>query len=83
MTNLFKELWSDESGLLVTAEAVVVGTVGVLGATIGLRTISNAVNDELNNLSNAYRGLNQDYFVSGFTSDFSRISDSSFQQESH
>ena len=37
---LVKDLWQDELGLILSAEAVTVGTIGVLGAVVGLNMAS-------------------------------------------
>ncbi len=62
---LWKKLWNDEAGLLISAEAVTVGTVGVLAATVGLSSAATAVNDELFELASAFRSLDQSYSVAG------------------
>ena len=83
MRTLLKKLWNDECGLVITAEAAVVGTVGVLGAITGLHSVTSAVNDELNDLAHAYRSLDQSYSVPGFTIGSAHTAGSNFQQESN
>ncbi len=63
--NLFKELWDDESGLILSAEAVTVGTVGVLGAIVGLQAAGSAINGELKEMAGAIRSLDQSYAFAG------------------
>jgi hypothetical protein len=60
------EFWADESGLTLSAEMVTVSTLGVIAATTGLSVAANAVNEELADLANALRSLDQGYVVSGF-----------------
>ena len=73
--------WSDEMGLVVSAETVAVGTVGVLGAVTALDTASTAVNDELTDIARALRSFDQSYSVQGFSCCRSWTATSSFQQE--
>lgn len=62
--NLLKQLWRDEFGLVLSAEAVCIGTVGVLGAITGLSMMATAVNEEMQDMSFALRSLDQSYVVS-------------------
>ena len=59
--NLIQALWKDESGLVMSAEVVTLGTVGVLGAIVGLNAVGNAVNDEMKEMAGAIRSLDQSY----------------------
>ncbi|MDZ4688268.1 MAG: hypothetical protein SH850_24610 [Planctomycetaceae bacterium] len=65
---LLKALWRDESGAILTAETVLVGSVVVLGATVGLTTVATAVNEELNEVGYAIRSLDQSYGFVGHSS---------------
>jgi len=83
---LLKRLWNDESGLILSAEMVTLGTIGVIGATAGLSMTANAVNEELTDLAKAFRSLDQSYCVSGFQGSHCNggqafTAGSSFQQE--
>ena len=60
---IFRELWNDEFGVMVSAELVVLGTVGVLGLTTGLSMVSKSVNGELQDLAFAMRSLDQSYEI--------------------
>jgi hypothetical protein len=55
------EFWKDDSGAILTAEAVMVGTVGVLGSVVGLNMAANAVDAELKEVASAIRSLDQSY----------------------
>jgi len=61
----WKRLWQDESGVILSAEAVLVGTVGVVGAIAGLGAITHAVEDKLNETAFAIRSLDQSYVIRG------------------
>lgn len=63
--SLFRDLWNDESGLIMSAETVTLGTVGVLGAVVGMNAAGTAVNDELKEMSGAIRSLDQSYGYAG------------------
>lgn len=63
-----KKLWSDESGLVLSAEVVTVGTLGVLGAVVGLNAASTAVDQELKEFAGAIRSLDQSYGYVGHQS---------------
>lgn len=61
MENMWQRMLADESGLVISSELAMVGTLGVLGMVVGLESVSSAVNLELNDLSCAFRSLNQSY----------------------
>lgn len=65
---LLKRLWEDEAGFVLSAEAVLLGTVGVIGATVGLTAASRAINDELVEMAYAFRSLDQSYSFKGTAS---------------
>jgi hypothetical protein len=65
---LWNRLWRDEAGVVLSAEAVMVGTVGVLGVVAGLSTLSHAVDDELKEVAFAIRSLDQSYAYNGHSS---------------
>ncbi len=79
--NLLKKFWSDEAGLVMSAELVVLGTVGVLGATVGLSAASTAINDEMVEFGLAIRSLDQSYHVEGHQSCRAWTAGSSYQQQ--
>ncbi|MCA9049184.1 MAG: hypothetical protein KDA89_10680 [Planctomycetaceae bacterium] len=60
---MLKMLWSDEAGVLLSAEAAVVGTVAVIGISTGLSVVSEAVNRELQETGFAIRSLDQSYTI--------------------
>jgi hypothetical protein len=74
-------LWRDESGLILSAEAVMVGTVGVLGAVVGLNMTTTAVNDELKEFAFAIRSLDQSYGFAGHRSCGAWSAGSYYQQQ--
>lgn len=63
--NLLNALWRDECGYVMSAEAAMLGTVGVLGATVGLNMAGTAVNDEMTEMAYSFRSLDQSYAYQG------------------
>ncbi len=78
---LAKELWQDEHGLILSAEAVTVGTLGVLGAVVGLNMASTAVDAELKEFAFAIRSLDQSYGFVGHQSCRAWSAGSSYRQQ--
>jgi hypothetical protein len=62
---LLKRLWRDEQGVILSAEVVLLGSIGVIGAVVGLGTVTHAVNDELEETAFAIRSLDQSYCIRG------------------
>jgi Flp pilus assembly pilin Flp len=65
MLLILKQLLDDEAGFIVSAELVLVGTIAVLSMVVGLASVSNAVNSELNDVAQAFDSANQSYRYSG------------------
>jgi hypothetical protein len=78
---LFRKLWQDELGVILSAEAVVVGTVAVVGLTTGLTVVARSVNEELQDVAFAIRSLDQSYSIPALESCGARTAGSSFTQE--
>lgn len=53
MRELLKKLIEDESGIIVSSEIVLVGTILVIGCIVGLASLWYAVNNELNDVAQA------------------------------
>ena len=63
-----ESLWQDEGGLILSAEVVTIGTLGVLGAVVGLNAAATAVDQELKEFAGAIRSLDQSYGYVGHQS---------------
>ena len=63
-----QNFWQDESGLVLSAEAVTIGTLGVVGAVVGLNAATTAVDQELKEFAGAIRSLDQSYGYVGHQS---------------
>ena len=66
--SILKTLWHDESGVILSAELVLVCTILVLGLLVGMVELQCAIVGELSDLSSAFGNLNQSYNLSGFSS---------------
>ncbi len=65
---MLKTLWNDESGVILSAELVLIATILVLGMIVGLVELQCSIVAELSDLSSAFGNLDQSYQVSGFAS---------------
>ena len=63
---MLNKLFNDESGVIISAELVLVLTIAVLAMVVGLSEVAVAVNTELNDLSNAFGAIDQSYQFTGF-----------------
>ena len=63
MRALCKRLFDDESGVILSAEIVMVATVGVLALVAGWNAVSASLAGELADVANAFGSLNQSYNV--------------------
>lgn len=77
---LGQAIWDDESGAVVSAELAVVATLGVVGATVGIDTLSKSVNEELSDFAFAIRSFDQSYSVKRRESGGAHIAASRFEQ---
>lgn len=71
---MLRQLLNDESGVIISAELVLVLTIAVLAMIVGLSEVAVAVNTELNDVSNAIGALDQSYAYCSF-----RVSDTKFK----
>ena len=78
--NLFLRLLRDEAGFVLSAEAMVIGTVGVVGAAAGLATVSRSMNDELAESAFAIRSIDQSFQIEGDSRCGACIAGSKFTQ---
>ena len=78
---LFSKLWCDEAGVLLSAEAVVVGTVAIVGLTTGLTVVAKSVNEELQDVAFAIRSLDQSYSIPAQDGCGAHTAGSTFTQE--
>jgi Skp family chaperone for outer membrane proteins len=79
--NWLKSLWADESGSVLTAEAALLGTMGVIGAGVGLNMASTSLDEEFKDVSRSLRHLDQSYEIRGFAGCRSQTAGSAYRQE--
>lgn len=63
---MLKNLWSNESGFILSAELALVLTIAVIGMVVGLSHVAMAVNQELTDIAGAIGSLNQSYSFTGY-----------------
>ncbi len=78
---VLKALWNDESGLVLSAEAVAVGTLGVVGAAVGAGAVARSVNSELEETAFALRSLDQSFSIPEQRAGNSFVAGSSYTQK--
>ena len=78
--NLFMQLLRDEHGFVLSAESVLLGTVGVIGATVGLSAVAKSVNDELTEVAMAIRSVDQSFHFEGASGCGACVAGSSYTQ---
>lgn len=76
-----KALWRDETGLVLSAEAVAVGTLGVVGAAVGAGAVARSVNAELEETAFALRSLDQSFSIPEQRSNGAFVAGSTFTQK--
>jgi len=58
---MLRKLWNDEAGFVISAELVLVLTIGVLAMVVGLNAVAKSVTMELNDVGNAIGAIDQSY----------------------
>jgi Flp pilus assembly pilin Flp len=71
-------LWADQSGVIVSAELILIATILVIGMVVGLTTIRDQVVQELGDVAQAIANVNQSYSLSGVTGHHSSTAGSFF-----
>lgn len=61
MSALFRRLYAEEAGFIISAEIVIILTIGVIGMVVGLSSLQNALISEFADLGLAFQALNQSY----------------------
>lgn len=65
MKNMFTAFVRSEDGFLLSSEALLIGTIAVLGLLVGLVSVRDSVVQELGDFSQAIGLLQQDYTYAG------------------
>jgi hypothetical protein len=75
---MLKNLWNDEVGALLSAEFILLATILVIGAIVGLKAVQEAVVTELADVGGAIGKINQGYSWAGATGHASSTAGSVF-----
>jgi uncharacterized membrane protein YkgB len=62
---MFRKLWNDEAGFIISAELVLVATIVVIGLIVGLVMVRNQVVQELADVAQAIGNISQTYCYPG------------------
>jgi hypothetical protein len=65
MKSLATLLMQDECGFIVSAELVLIATVGVLSMIVGLSEVALNINNELEDVASAFGSVNQSFMSKG------------------
>ena len=65
MNALLTSLMKDEDGFIVSAELVMIATLGVLAMAVGLSEVSFNINNELQDVGRAFGSMNQSFNIQG------------------
>lgn len=67
MMKLMHALYSDDAGFVISAELVLVLTIGVLAMIVGLHAVAKSVTMELNDVANAIGTIDQSFHYKGLS----------------
>ena len=65
MNAVFAKLLKDEAGYIMSAELVLIATVGVLALMVGLSEVAWNINNELQDVGRAFGSMNQSFNLQG------------------
>ncbi len=66
MVSLFRKLWHDDKGAVLTSELILITAITVLGAIPGLVALRNAENASLATLANSLLAIQTSFSFSGY-----------------
>ena len=78
MNALMNSLMKDEAGFIVSAELVMIATLGVLAMAVGLSEVAFNINNELQDVGRAFGSMNQSFNLQGQMSNRGGSGGSSF-----
>ena len=81
MKNTLFALVREDGGFVVSAELVLIATIVVLSLVVGLSEVSNAVNQELEDVGSAFGSINQSYCLQGLKGCKGHSTGSKFQDD--
>lgn len=66
---MFRKLMNDEAGFIISAELMLVISLGFTAAAVGASLIRDALVNEMNDVSHAIGAVDQTYKLTGFKKD--------------
>ena len=82
MNALTTRLINDESGFIISAELILIGTVAVLAMVVGLSEVAMNINKELEDVASAFGAMNQSFRANGTSGHGGQNRGSSFGDQS-
>lgn len=65
MRSLFQRLWNDDAGFIFSFELMLIFVILILGITVGMTAVRNAIVAEFEETANAILALSQGYTIQG------------------
>lgn len=65
MTTILNTLINNEEGFIVSAELVLIASIGILAMVVGLSEVAMNINNELEDVASAFGAMNQSYRANG------------------
>jgi hypothetical protein len=62
---MFRTLWNDETGFIISAELILLATILVIGLIVGMVSLRNQIVQELVDVGQAFGSLSQSYCFPG------------------
>ncbi len=81
MRSMLLKLWRDDAGALIATEWVFVVTIIVIGLVVGLKTVQQAVLNELEEVAGAIGAISQTYSYGGASGCCSFVNGSRYVDE--
>jgi hypothetical protein len=64
---VLRNLWNDDLGFILSAELVLILTLGVLAMIVGIHAVAKSINQELIDIADSFGAMDQSWSVQGFT----------------
>jgi len=64
---ILRALWTDEAGVVLSAELVLVASIALIGLTAGLTTMRDSIATEMADVAGAFSRIDQSYSIRGTT----------------
>lgn len=82
MNSVVARLIHDDAGFIVSAELVLIGSIGILAMVVGLSEVAININNELEDVASAFGSMNQSFRANGQNGCGGRSSGSSHSDQS-